>query len=121
MNINRADLIAVLSAIAAGASIALSLDLGPTIDALAPGYGKQVLAAITLVSIIAATLSRVLTNPSPPVGTVAALIPPGSIPVVTTAPGTGVVSVAHVNPATILTVTRATDAPPPIVTKGLIS
>jgi hypothetical protein len=71
----RADIIALLSSIAAAASIAASLGLGDSIDALAPGYGKKVLAVITLVSVIAATLSRVLSNPSPPAGTASVITP----------------------------------------------
>lgn len=117
MTIEKRDVLAILSSITAGASVAVTMGLGDTVDALAPGYGKRVLAVITLVSIIAMTLSRVLSNPSPPAGTVSAVIPPGTIPVVAPAPGTGLISVAHVANDAILAVSTASYAEPH-TTKG---
>jgi len=59
------------------------------------------------------TLRRRLNlNPTPQAGTRAAVIPQGSVPVVTAAPGTGTQSVAVASPETVLQVTPATQAPP---------
>ncbi|MGB8265189.1 MAG: hypothetical protein WCE44_02585 [Candidatus Velthaea sp.] len=83
----RSDLIALLSSIAAAASISASLGLGDSIDALAPGYGKKVLAVITLISVVAMVLSRLISNPSPPAGTASVVTPsPNATPVLTTPP-----------------------------------
>ncbi len=56
---------------------------------------------------------RLRSNPSPPSGTVSAVIPKGSVPVIAAAPGTGSPSVAIASPATVLEVTPATQKPPP--------
>lgn len=68
----------------------------------------SVAAAAVLVTLIINSLK----NPSPPSGTVSAVIPEGSVPVVAAAPGTGAPSVAVAAPETVLQVTPATQAPP---------
>jgi uncharacterized protein (DUF58 family) len=68
----------------------------------------SIAAAAVLVTMVINTLK----NPSPPEGTLSAVIPKGSVPVVAAAPGTGDPSVAVAAPETVLQVTPATQAPP---------
>lgn len=96
-----------------------------TIAALYPilhpwGVSDAMIATVTarIASVIAASLLitmliNAFKNPTPPSGTVSAVIPKGSVPVVTAAPGTGTQSVAIASPETVLQVTPANQTPPP--------
>lgn len=62
---NRTDLLSILIPVSGLVVYASSLGLADQIDAIAPGWGKKTLALISLVSIVAGIIVRVLQNPTP--------------------------------------------------------
>lgn len=71
------------------------------------------IGSFVALAVLVTMVINALKNPTPPTGTVSAVIPTGSVPVVTAAPGTGAQSVAVAAPQTVLEVTPATQKPPP--------
>ncbi len=110
MKLGRFDVLKIL-----GYTISITALLTPDILSQL-GFSNHWASLISTVAgrvLLGATLiASVLRNPSPAPGTVSAVIPVGSVPVVTAAPGTGSASVAVADPKVVLGLTSATIAPP---------
>ena len=75
VKLTATDVVSILSALAGLVGTGLLATFGTAIDAIAPGWGTKVVALLTAVSYAAAIILRVLTNPSPPAGTVSTVQP----------------------------------------------
>lgn len=67
MKFHGADLAAIALALAGLAGSGLIAPLGDSIDAFAPGHGKAVVGFLNTACIVAAVITRILTNKTPTV------------------------------------------------------
>jgi len=63
--LSRSDILAISTQLSGLAVLAASLGLGDQIDAIAPGWGKKVVALVGIISFGAGVVVRVLSNPTP--------------------------------------------------------
>lgn len=61
----RSDALSLLTQVSGMATLAVTAGVGEQIDAIAPGWGKKVLATLGIVSFGAGIIVRFLTNPTP--------------------------------------------------------
>ncbi len=117
VNLGQFDIVKVATYVAAACAVITVA----TLDQILKPWGvpeatisiiQARIGSIAALAVLIVLVANTIKNQTPPPGTSTALIPTGSVPVVTAAPGTDTKSVAVADPRTVLQVTAANVAPP---------